>query len=71
MQILESNEARACRSCFFYCTRETSLNCKKRIAACSWPRIEVPEHDENLAREMDRERFGRMQTAWVTGGCQQ
>ena len=67
--VSESDET--CRTCFFYCTRETSLNCKKRIAACSWDRIEIPDRDEDLAREMDRERFGRMQTAWVTGGHEQ
>ena len=69
--IEESDEARNCRTCFFYCTRETSLKCKKRVAACSWVRIEIPERDEDLIREMDRERFGRQQTAWVTGGHEQ
>jgi hypothetical protein len=63
-----SKQAKTCAGCFFYCTRETSLKCKKRIAACSWDRIEIPERNEDLEREREQERFGRMQNAWVTGG---
>jgi len=31
----------------------------------------IHEPDEDLEREREQERFGRMQTAWVTGGHEQ